>query len=573
MSQNLTLEQRKQFCSQYLTDRQRARTDLFWLANEVLAPPDSKIMTRRTHGVLVDHCQPFKGYREVIDPATMRVIASEPLSPMFELPGDRDSLLLASRGHLKTTIQVIAHSIQWVLNYPNVRILVVTATDEKAQLIVGEIKRHFQFNRKLRFLFPEFCPSAKKATDWGSRTEFTVPNRTRHAKEPTVMTASVGKALASTHHDVIKCTDVVTENNVRTQGQIQEVMDFFGYLEPLRERGESKDGQPNPAWLDIEGTIYDFSDFHALLSKQSRNDPSCTVKLTQQSCWLDKEKTVPWWPERFPLLELNRIRNSVQVGPVLFASQYELEPIPPGEGLATEKEIVFFPNAEARNLIPRYATIQTTVDLGGMDPKNPTADYTVFNTAGFTRDARIDVLAVHRGRFSLDQVVESFFLIQKVYPQNLKFKVQKDHFARVLEPIMDREMERRGVYPWIEYIPISTSVSKVHRIKGLQGWFKMKLIRFSDAITCRNDIVDEVLHFPKGAHDDILDTLADHMQNANGEAASEVIPQSKTPMERDRMCADHKPDVVCPKCLPEPDIFIHAPVDDMSACYAEVTGI
>ena len=102
-------------------------------------------------------------------------------------------------------------------------------------MIVGEMKAHFQFNGFFRFLFPEFCPS-KNVSDFGSKTEFTVPKRVRKAKEPTIMTASVGKALASTHHDVIKISDAVTENNVHTDGQIREVKDFFGYIEPLRER-------------------------------------------------------------------------------------------------------------------------------------------------------------------------------------------------------------------------------------------------------------------------------------------------------------------------------------------------
>ena len=553
------MTQQERFCASYLARRQRARTDLYWLANEVLSPPDSKILVPETHSILTEHCQKFAGYKELMDPKGLRVAASEPLTPMYELEGKRDRLLLASRGHLKTTIQVIAHSIQWIINYPNVRILICTSTDEKAQLVVGKIKAHFQFNRKFRFLFPEFCPPDKKVSDWGSRTEIVVSNRTRQA-EPTIMTASVGKALASTHHDVIKCTDVVTENNVRTPGQLQEIMDFFGYLEPLRERGESFDGTPNPGWLDIEGTIYDFSDYHATMVDYIRENPECGVQLTQQSCWIDEEKTKPWWPQRFPAAELHRIRRSPAVGPILFASQYELQPVPPGTGLATQSEIHFFDQSRVKELLPRYTTVQTTVDLAGMDPKSHTSDFTVFNTAGFTRDARVDVLSILRGRYTLDQIVDAFFLVQKVFPKNVKFKVQRDHFARVLEPLMTREMAKRGVYLWIEYTQISTSVSKVQRIQGLQGWFKMGLIRFSDGITCSSELIDEVLRFPKGKHDDILDTLADQFEDAKGHAIGAVIPQERQIdyengplMSFDPYHVDREP--------------------DMSRYYSDVTGV
>jgi predicted phage terminase large subunit-like protein len=435
-------------------------------------------------------------------------------------------LLLVSRGHLKTTIHTVAHCIQWILNYPDVRILICTATDEKARMMVNDIRGHFQFNPRLRFLFPEFCPDSKKASDFGSQTEFTIPNRERRAKEPTVMTASVGKALASTHHDVIKCSDVVTENNVKTGGQIAEVKEFFGYLDPLREKFFSKDGKPNPGWLDIEGTIYDFSDQYQTILDQVKRGDAPWWKVTQRSCWVDKVKRISLWPERFPPLQLDRILK--QIGPVLFASQYELNPVSPESALATLEQIKFFPVHIVKTLLPRYRVL-TTVDLsnpnpnvkGGADP-----DYCVFTTAGFDTDGRCDVLSIYRDRFPQDDLVEMFFLLQKRWPSNRVFKVQKDHYAHALEPLMKREMAKRGIYLNIEFTPISTSVSKVWKIQQLQGWFRMGLLRFADNISFKEDLILEILRFPRGAHDDILYTLSDLFHNSKSHASWEVLPDA-----------------------------------------------
>lgn len=459
---------------------------------------------------------------------TPHMLVSKERVKMWDLKGERDRLLLVSRGHLKTTIHTVAHIIQWILNYPDVRILMTTATDEKAQLIVGKIKQHFQFNPRFRFLYPEFCPDAKKASDWGSKTELSVPNRNKRGDEPTIMTASVGKALASTHHDVIKCSDVVTENNVRTPGQIAEVKEFFGYLEPLRERGESKDGQPNPGWLDVEGTIYDFSDFYQTIldAEEKKADHEKAWKITKRSCWVDKSKRLSLWPERFPALELERIANSPQVGPVLFASQYELEPVSPETALATEDQILFFPLHIAHQLMPRYR-VMTTVDLANPNPNKKTSsdpDYTVFTTAGFDRDGRCDVLSIYRGRFKQDEIAELFFLIQKKWPANIRFKVQKDHYGDSLAPVMQREMGKRQTFLHIELEPISSLESKFWRIQQLQGWFRMGNIRFADSITCKQDLTLEILRFPRGGHDDILDTIADLFHDARKQAAGEVNP-------------------------------------------------
>ncbi len=526
----MTPEQQIQQADSWLRLRDKGRTDLFWLANEVLSPPDSRIMVHHAHDCIVNHCQKFKGRIELLGKhgelkfknGVPVITHSVPRVEMQDLSGSRDNLLLVSRGTLKTTIHSIAHSIQWILNYPDVRILIATSTDEKAQMIVREMKSHFQFNPRFRFLYPEYCPDAKKVSDWGSSTEFTVPNRVRRPKEPTVMTAAVGKALASTHHDIIKTSDVETENNVNTQGQIRSLHEFFGYLDPLREKFESKDGKPNPGWLDLEGTIYDFSGPHNTTMDKIRSGEWSWWKLTHQSCWIDRPKRLPLWPERLPREQLERIEQ--QIGPVLFASQYELNPVASDSGLATLEQIRFFPAHLIAELTPRYR-IHTTVDLAGMDPQTE-GDSTVFSTAGFDNDGRCDVLSIVKGRFTLDRVIDLFFAVDKVYPSNLSFKVQKDHFSRTIWPMLQREQAKRGKWLNIILTPVSTRVSKQQHIRGLQAWFLQGIIRFADNISCRNDLVLEILRFPKYEHDDILDTLADQMHNRDGEPSVDVYPDS-----------------------------------------------
>lgn len=535
MAQQLTPEEQDQRIKTWGQLRDRCRKDLFFLANEILSPEDSRIMVHHAHDIIVNHCQKFFGWKEFFatNSQGLYIVGKNgaPITtliqhrvPMWDLPGSRDNLLLVSRGHLKTTIHTVAHIIQWIINYPDVRILMCTATDEKAQIIVGKTKQHFQYNPRFRHLFPEFCPPKAKISDWGSKTEFSVPNRTRN-DEPTLMTAAVGKALASTHHDVIKCSDVVTENNIRTDGQINEVKDFFGYLEPLRERGPSKEGHSNVGWKDVEGTIYHFADYYQMIVETEEKREKKAWNVTKQSCWTDKEKTIPLWPERFPSEELHRIEESPEVGPVLFASQYELNPITGVDGLASIDQVKFFPARLITELMPRYR-VHTTVDLSNMDPTTD-GDATVFSTCGFDGDGRCDVLSIIKGRFTLDEVVQWFFRIDQVYPNHISFKVQKDHFARTLWPILQREQAKRGKWLNITLTPISTRISKQQRIRGLQAWFIQGLIRFADNISCKKDLINEILRFPKGAHDDILDTLADQMHNRDGGPSVDVFPDAQ----------------------------------------------
>lgn len=567
----LTKEQARHFCEVFIAKRQRARTDLFWLCNEVLAPPTSKIIVPHAHGAIIDHCQRFPGYFEAMHPE-QGIVVSRPLVPMWELAGPRDNLLLVSRGHLKTTIHTVGHAVQWILNYPDVRILICTATGEQAERMVGEIKAHFQFNNRLRFIFPEFCPNAKRAADFGSKTEFTVPNRTRkELKEPTVMTASIGSVMASTHHDVMKCSDVVSEANTKTKGQIQEAKDFFGYLEPLRERGESKDGRSNVGWKDVEGTIYDFADYYSMILDHEAKLPEKQRQwhIAKQSCWVNKEKRLTLWPERFPAGELDRILNSPEVGPYIFSSQYELEPVPPGTGLATPEQIQFFPAHLIKQLMPRYR-VSTTIDVATLDGTNTDGDYCAMVTAGFDGDGRLDVFSIQNGRFSDEQLADLMFLTQRTYPKNMEFRIQKDQISGGFKTFLRREMAKRQAkgdpfwYLNVSYVPIPTNESKTHKIiRNLRGWFALGLIRFADNLTCKQELINQVIRFPRAKNDDILDALADQMHDAKGEAVSDSIPREVSAWTPDQ-------DVSLGGFNPYGAGSLAESPND---CYAEVTGL
>lgn len=560
---NLTKEQKRAFCESYLAKRQRARTDLFWLCNEVLAPPDSRIMVPHAHDLIVNHCQKFKGCTEIMDPNALKIVASQQNCRLWDLEGPRSNLLLVSRGHLKSTIHCVGQAIQWILNYPDIRILICSATGPQVAKFLKEIKEHFQFNSRLRFLFPEFCP--KKPNDFGNSEQFTVKNRQRKWKEETVETASIEQAKTGARYEVIIATDVVTENNIRTSGQIQQAKDFFGFLEPLRERGPAKNGKPNPGWKFVEGTIYDFSDYYQMILDHEAKLPAAEKqwKITRQSCWINKEKRITLWPERFPAEELDRIRNSPEVGPYIFSSQYELDPVAPGTGLASKEQIQFFPAHLVRQLLPRYQRVSTTIDLATLDGSNVNGDFVSMVTAGFDSDGRLDVFSIQNDRFTDEQVVERMFLIQAVYPQNAEFRIQKDQISSGLKTLLRREMVKRKQWLNVKYPPIPTNESKTHRIiRQLRGWFALGLIRFADNVTCKAELIDQILRFPRGAHDDILDALADQMNNGDGEPTDSAIP---------REAAYYTPDL--DTGLPGFDPYNVPSMSNESECYAAVTGL
>ncbi len=517
----LTSEQIERKLGEMQRVRQQARTDLEFLCTAILGYRD---VCREVHGEILDHLQQFKGGTDEVLPSGN--LKYTPTVPLEKLEGPRSRLILWPRGHLKTTIATIAHSVQWIINYADVRILLGMAIGDQVTKVISELKGHFQSNNKFRYFFPEFCPPAKRSRDWGTQESFTVECRTKPLKEPTVSVCTVGKTIAGMHYDVIKSSDLVDKENVKTPAQIADVKSHFGYLEPLLERYES---EPHHGWKDVEGTIYDFGDLHAMLAESSEWLSLVQGATIVRGKTAEGGRTI--WMRKFPPEELERIRNLPEMTAAMYSAQYELKPIPPEGALCSRDELekLFIPRAVLNNLFPSMR-IHCTIDLAsiGGTAKGKDSDFTVLNAHGFL-NGRLYVLELHRGRFMADRIVELIFSIYRRYPftQFVDFKLEKGAQADGLMTTLRPEAERRRQYPMITLIPRSTQQSKQDRIRMLQPWFKNQRLRFADDLPNKEAIFQEVLRFPSqsaGVHDDFLDTMADALQNAEGELNSDVMP-------------------------------------------------
>lgn len=499
----------------WLRDRQRARVDLLFLCREVLRYKD---VSPTVHGPILDTLQHFQGGHDVVNPDTGQVVYT-PAIDLWRLNGPRTRLMLYPRGHLKTTIITLAHSIQWLINYQDIRLLISTAIGEQAKRMLIELKAHFQYNEHFRFLFPDFCPHRTRVGDFGSQTEFTLPNRRRRwLKEPSVSVNSVGHVMAGGHYEVIKHSDLVDKENVRTPAQIQQVKDHFTYMNPLLERGPCA---PYHGWTDVEGTRYDHSDLYGdIILNLEKNPTEDTTTLIGKAI---KDDGSSLWPERFPKEELDAIMR--QHGVWLFNSQYQNNPVDSIDGLCPEDKIQFFPRDMANRLLP-YLRLHVTIDLHGMEPQTETNDSTVLTLAGFDRDGRMLVIDIQKGHFSPHQVIDHIFDLYRRYPQIIDFKIEKEAHARVLLPFLQREMFKRNLYPVMVAIKRDNRTSKQHRIRALQPWFQTAIIRFCEDITCKTDLIQEIVGFPRYNHDDILDTLADQMRNRDDAQNYDVIPNA-----------------------------------------------
>ena len=106
-------------------------------------------------------------------------VMMQDLEPNPGCVSGRQTLILFPRGHAKSTLATVAHALQWLINYPNVRILITTATETLVTSFIIQIRDHLRNNLQLRQLFPELVPRSLdgKIPELGNLSGFMLPGR------------------------------------------------------------------------------------------------------------------------------------------------------------------------------------------------------------------------------------------------------------------------------------------------------------------------------------------------------------------------------------------------------------
>jgi len=148
-------------------------------------------------------------------------------------------------------------------------------------------------------------------------------------------------------------------------------------------------------------------------------------------------------------------------------------------------------------------SIYTTVDLA--ISKKPGADYSAIVTVGVNGDGHWFVLDVEYGRYDPTQTMDAIFsAVQKWRP--LCVGVEAVAYQSALQHFLEKEMPKRGCFFRIQ--PLKAEKKKELRIDALQPRFAVGSVWFRRDATWLEKMESELLVYPHGAHDDVIDALA-----------------------------------------------------------------
>lgn len=392
------------------------------------------------------------------------------------------TLTLVPRGHYKTTIGAEGYPIWRLIQDPNDTILIANATITNAQKFMRVIKHHIESNEMLRWLFPELIP---RPQDKWTEFEICVP-RTNDVKESSIEVIGVGGTAVGRHFRCIIKDDLVNEDHLLSREQMQKVVDWHKYSASLLVH-PAKDRE------HVQGTRWAFYDVYSHIID---NEPS--FQVYKRGCV--NQDGSPVFPEEFDLQTLADLR--ARQGTFIFSAQYENEPQDPERQVIARDWIQYMenlsppPNFERMNRFILVDPAVSTLRHG---------DYTGICVCFV--DSRYDVYVelAERVRMSPDNMINRVMDLVQLY-NPLAVGIEMVSFGKALKPMFERAQADRKKWFYIQELMPNTHVTKEMRIRSsLQPLFSQRKVYLKKT---QVELIDELLKFPLGDHDDVIDALA-----------------------------------------------------------------
>jgi len=513
----------------WLGYRDKARKDLFWLGVSVL----KKNWVSETHQQVCDQFVQ-KNFDGVYHPGYNLTHVQSAFDTQKRFDGEgrptKEMILLDSRGFFKSTIDGV-DCIQWMLNVPDIRIMIVTATKELARGFMKEIKNYLFYqphneestSLDLHLLFPDYILSKAPSEN---NTPLLLRVRKHWQKDKSVSISSMESGQAGAHCDVLKRDDCTNEQNC-TPGTPKPTLAL------LNSKINTTGNIPMPwGFIDNIGTRYRADDWFgqriALLSVSP-------AKYFCRACWVVKEqyKAVPLKQLTEEMVVLNfpklsktafqDLRMKLAVDEMVFRCQQLNEPAMEAE---EDKFKIAFTIEELRRstIHPSAAAKEGNIYIAWDTAysKNKQSDYSAGAAARRFRraDGRwgLEILEIRHGKWTSSELAQQIAQMDKDW-NPVQTIIEKTINAELLELRLQEWYKRLDFLPriwWRE--PNPEPDAKRNRIKQLEILLVADLLKFVFGVAKKqldwiDPTFDQLTSYTgerknKGRKDDIPDAMS-----------------------------------------------------------------
>lgn len=475
---------------------ERCKRDLFFLNKYILAVnPD--LITENTHRDLCEITKPLLPNFDPVDEpvhVNLKIRKSNDkvdniLSDQFD-PNRNKVLILMPRGTFKSSCVTIGFTLQYILNNPDARILIDSETYSKAKNFLAEVKGHLESNKKFREIFKHIYGCYPDDTKKNSSVRWTdaavdLACRTRPMKEPSISCSGIDRSINGMHFDLIIEDDLHSEKNVTNKEQIQQVIDHRRLAQSLLDPGMPR--------ITI-GTRWDYQDAYSHVLNNQRSSYNILIRRA-----IEDDGSL-FFPERLTPEFLEEQKRDQ--GNYIFSCQYQNNPVDDDTAIFKQS---YMDQARTEWDLVKDRPMNWFMAI---DPsyEGEYSDYAAFVLAGMDFQQEIFVKQVYRAKMNYMDIINLMFDWYIRYKPR-RIALETIATQKNIQYMLNNEQKRRGI--WLPVQEIKTRQNtKEDRIKSLAPYYEFGRIHHLKEANQLDDLEYELLHFPKGAHDDMIDALA-----------------------------------------------------------------
>ena len=408
--------------------------------------------------------------------------------------GDRIGVA-APRGHAKSTVTSFVYVLHSILYEKRKNVVIISASEDMAKRFLRRIREELEHNKKILWIF------GRQETDKWSETELRLKNGgVIHAKGRGAQLR--GLIDGARRPDLIILDDIEDEELVRSDLRRYDLESWFnGTVLPTLE--------PKVGQCILIGTILHED---SLLNRVVGGELYPDFETVRYAAVGEDEK--PIWPERFTKEKLQAVKRSYMARGQLpqYHMEYMNDPMPQ-ETAVFRSEYFHYYNQIPESTPDKSYLVECYVDLGGGSVKSR-ADYTAMIVVATDYKNDIYILDYVMEKMGVDtskMISAMFKLWTKYKPQ--KYVIEKTVAANMLKSSLEAEMRKQSIYFPVEYItpPKGTggrrgnmSDAKYQRIGAMESAMKMGVIKMKKWMV---ELQEQLLSFPRGRHDDLIDAL------------------------------------------------------------------
>ncbi len=428
-------------------------------------------------------------------------------------------MVLLPRSTFKSTIATISYPIWRLCHEPDLRILIISDTQQNASRFMSEIQNHFERNETFRSVFSEMIPPNFNVTVW-NQSEMLVANRTKIWREPSIDAIGLGGGVESRHYDLIIADDTITEKAIHSDLEMEKAINWTGGLESLLVK-------PNDEILWI-GSRKKRGDLYETVQTKFGGDADPidigphTVQKGELLLYSRSaiEDGVSVFPERIPMGFLKRLSET---DPERYNAQYVNHPLASGLNFFPPETIQFFewndhgqivrPAEKAEEgdvLISPYSMERLVLYDPSKAEKDTSSKQAILVVAKGDGPHRY-IFSADVAHYPPDEAIEKLFTLYGEWAPSI-YAIEDRGFQGSIKYWLEEKTEREGLpsLPVIEWpFPGSPNAqwSKIERIRGLIPLFRARYVWLAPELR-NSELHEQLLYYPQTRWDDGVDALA-----------------------------------------------------------------